>query len=334
MTVTLKLLIVTLLLSIGSNISAQIKLPNKDKVYEYLQSKDQRKTQRAEKLLSKAEKFTLRADENQKHVDKALIRATPYYQQGYKLYYTAYYNHIKIENKTNELSNSDNVSIEQAVKSYRQGKQMYRKAENTSRKKRQLELIKAAGDRCSESLIQLTDVILNIHSSKPIEKLQESLLDSSLTTNAVDSLSTDSTAPLLNLPKDTIVIVSIVNTTSIAAPQLSIPTPTALPVISPIILPESPKFNLTSVFLTVQLLASKTPISDIQKSQLCSKPNDIMVIKSNDWFRYTIGKFATVDDAKKFMSENNLAGIVVAFNKNERITVQEALSLIFKTTTN
>jgi len=82
------------------------------------------------------------------------------------------------------------------------------------------------------------------------------------------------------------------------------------------------------VFLSIQFLAEKQKVSESQLKQAYSGNLEIIEKTGSGWYRYSIGKFADVAKAQKTMQDENIKGFIVAYNKDERISVKEALELI------
>ena len=82
------------------------------------------------------------------------------------------------------------------------------------------------------------------------------------------------------------------------------------------------------VFLSIQFLADKQKASETQLKQAYSGNLEIIEKTGNGWYRYSLGKFTDVAKAQKTMQDEKIKGFIVAYNKDERISVKEALELI------
>ena len=87
-----------------------------------------------------------------------------------------------------------------------------------------------------------------------------------------------------------------------------------------------------TVFISVQIGASKNPASDNSKF---ANVDSINIVECNDGFtRYCIGKYLSIADARKKLNQVKANGradaFLTAFNGNQRITIQEAETLINK----
>lgn len=87
-----------------------------------------------------------------------------------------------------------------------------------------------------------------------------------------------------------------------------------------------------TVFISVQIGASKNPASDNSKFTTIESIN--MVECADGFTRYCIGKYLTIADARKKLNQVKANGradaFLTAFNGNQRITIQEAEKLINK----
>ena len=87
-----------------------------------------------------------------------------------------------------------------------------------------------------------------------------------------------------------------------------------------------------TVFISVQIGASKNPASDNSKFNSIESIN---IVECADGFtRYCIGKYLSIADARKKLNQVKASGradaFLTAFNGNQRITIQEAETLINK----
>ena len=48
------------------------------------------------------------------------------------------------------------------------------------------------------------------------------------------------------------------------------------------------------------------------------------------WYRYSVGQFTDATTARETMQKEGIKGFIVAYNKDERISVKEALEIINK----
>lgn len=90
--------------------------------------------------------------------------------------------------------------------------------------------------------------------------------------------------------------------------------------------------NAPTVYISVQIGASKNPASDNSKFNSIESIN--MVECTDGFTRYCIGKYLSIADARKKLNQVKTNGradaFLTAFNGNQRITIQEAEKIINK----
>jgi hypothetical protein len=79
------------------------------------------------------------------------------------------------------------------------------------------------------------------------------------------------------------------------------------------------------VFFSVQVLASRVPLTQAQIRAAYSGSKVVVERLGNGWYRYSFGEFLTLEEAKQAMSQEKVKGFIVAYNHNQRITIAEAL---------
>lgn len=95
---------------------------------------------------------------------------------------------------------------------------------------------------------------------------------------------------------------------------------------------EQPKLkeqNINDINFRIQILASETKIN---KSSKLFNNNDVSEYFHNNLYKYTIGKFNSIEDAltelKKIKNQGYSDSFIVAFNKNKRIGIKDASELM------
>lgn len=142
-------------------------------------------------------------------------------------------------------------------------------------------------------------------------------------TLAVENIST----PLLLVAteeKADSLIVTEVDTMAIEEEQGdTVATDTALT--TPVVEPESPPMV---IFFTIQILSRASPATDEQLAQFYSGPGKPYLMKNDGYYRYVVGRFDTLFEAKVFQNQNQVEGFIVAYKNGEKIPVQEAVDLL------
>jgi hypothetical protein len=334
-------LFLTVLFSLPVN--SQIRVEGEQEVIRKMNNGELKMIQRSDRKLSRADKYasqirnydraieslqnskgrirTGKINRLERKINELMTMALPYYKAGYKLRYKAFENYIKANGRGDE-----GEMILKAQDRFRQGSKLYRKSDNVSSEKRQSEMIALGNQKKLEAL----NIQLSIAKPLGIPVAQETNQAAPQVVAEVPALAVPVVQPVdsvVNIPEvkpeESMVVVK--------EPQVVVMQPVAevvAPVAEPVSSPAKAAKLTGDVFLTVQLMASKTPVPREQLRQKYSGKEEIMEMRAADWYRYVVGKFSSVDEAKSFMAESNLQGIVTAYKNGERISVQEALSLI------
>ncbi|MCU4176602.1 hypothetical protein [Carboxylicivirga sp. N1Y90] len=84
----------------------------------------------------------------------------------------------------------------------------------------------------------------------------------------------------------------------------------------------------SQVFLSIQFLADKQQASSEKLKQAYAGNMEVIEMIGDGWYRYSIGKFTDVETARNTMKDESIKGFIVAYNKEERISVREAMELL------
>jgi hypothetical protein len=79
------------------------------------------------------------------------------------------------------------------------------------------------------------------------------------------------------------------------------------------------------VFFTVQFMADKNPASQERIAQMYQGSEEVVEMKGDGWYRYSIGKCTVLEDAKELMKKEGVKGFIVAYHNGQRITIREAI---------
>ncbi len=80
------------------------------------------------------------------------------------------------------------------------------------------------------------------------------------------------------------------------------------------------------VYFTIQILADRKPVSMDNIKKVYSGSLQVVENRGDGWYRYSLGKFIELSQAKKELADSKIKGYVVAYKKGVRISVREALS--------
>jgi len=82
------------------------------------------------------------------------------------------------------------------------------------------------------------------------------------------------------------------------------------------------------IFFSIQILAKTSPASLDQLHSIYSGDEEVFLRRSGDYYRYQVGKFKTLFEAKIFKNKEKIEGFIVAYKNSERITIKEAAEII------
>ena len=356
---------------------------NKDGLKSILTSKEVKRLESAEKLISKGDDIiettqslekeietlknadgrikTGKINKRSKQIAQKKVQASLYYQDGYKKYIDV------LDDRLKELEKSGNSEAKQirddSKNLEKKAKKQYNKAENLSSSEKMVELIDLAQEnqkkaielqsKCLISLIESdedeapllaenqvteedTTIITPEEIEAPIEEELAVQSDSVAVTaivedQVIESLTAENT---VTAPVATAAVVStplvistdtIASETPVIAEELTVAETTEQLIIAE---EAVPTVSNPDVFLTIQFMADKKKATDDQIARVYNGTKEVIEMNVNDWFKYSIGKYQNLEKAKADMQTENIKGFIVAYNKNERISVKEAVTIL------
>ncbi len=297
-----------------------------------------------------------------KKIAQIKTKAALYYEDGYKKYLKV------LDDRLKDLDKSGNSEAKQTrndVKALeKKARKQYNKAENLSSPEKAVELLELAQQNQQEAIELQTKCLINLSDyleEEPVLITEETnAADSTLLEPLIvedTPVEQDTASVMAQLPATPVAeTVSTPVAAPVAAPVLavgatvpspdttmvnSIPEPTvseeqALPVTEevvveetavPLIVEEAPVAD-PDIFLTIQIMADKKKATYEQISSVYDGSKKVIEMTVNDWYKYSIGKYQSIEKAKADMKSENIKGFIVAYNKNERISVKEAVTLL------
>lgn len=82
------------------------------------------------------------------------------------------------------------------------------------------------------------------------------------------------------------------------------------------------------ILFSIQILAKTSPASLDQLYSIYNGEEEVFLRRSGDYYRYMVGKFKTLFEAKIFKNKEKIEGFIVAYKNSERITIKEATEII------
>jgi hypothetical protein len=351
-------ILLTLIVFSGLPAAAQLPISNSDAVWKVLDDGVQKKLMRADKIMVKALDYTKRADTYEKQIEalrndkgrikfgkirklerrrnSSIVQSKPYYQDGYTLGYKALGKQISL--LSGQAKGSD-VNVDELSKKskdrYKQGNKFYKKSERLAKAQQQIEMIVLGNQKMKEALtVQV----------QTIEQLKQSVFAGITEPVAIEPVSDvqyepqpqPELAPVITVPTEQSAavvvpeVVAAVAIASVSVPDSNIINETISTETVPVVAASVPE-ELGDVFITIQIMSVKTAATPEQIMQVYSGSKKVMQLVSADYYRYAVGKFRSVDEAKAAMAAENIKGIVVAFKGSERISVAEATAVLSAT---
>jgi len=292
-----------------------------------------------------------------KKIAQKKVQASLFYQDGYKKYIDVLDDHLKeLEKSGNSVAKQtrdDSKSLE------KKARKLYNKAENMSSAEKMVELIELAQENQNKAIdLQSKCLISLIDQNQAVE--EELMAEASMPedTVAVMPLIVDEPKEELALQTDTTLLNTpsvqsnlMVETTPPPAATPSIAVAAAIPVTDvasadslmvapPVETVEAmeppveeapvvePAVANPDVFLTIQFMADRKKANNEQIASLYSGNKEVIEMNVNDWFKYSVGKYQNLEQAKADMQAENIKGFIVAYNKKQRISVKEAVSIL------
>ncbi|MCG8580533.1 MAG: hypothetical protein MI866_11475 [Bacteroidales bacterium] len=303
---------------------------------------------------------TGKINKRNKKIAQIKTKAALYYEDGYKKYIDV------LDDRLKEIEKSGNSEARQTRKDTKalekKARKQYNKAENLSSPEKVIELLELAQQNQQQAIELQTKSILSLSEyleEKPVLIAEEvSAVDSAMVEPVIAEttpLEQDTATVTAELP----VAVPAAETgiVPVAAPALAmgattIPldstlvevadeplgvsaeeatlvvteTPLVEETVVPVVKEEAPVNP--DIFLTIQIMADKKKATDEQINSVYSGNQKVIEMTINDWYKYSIGKYQSLEKAKADMKSENIKGFIVAYNKNERISVKEAVTLL------
>ena len=95
--------------------------------------------------------------------------------------------------------------------------------------------------------------------------------------------------------------------------------------ILPVLEAETPPVD---IFFGIQILSKSSPATEEQLKQVYPGIEKPYLMQNDSYFRYLVGKFNTLFEAKVFQNKSQVKGFIVAYKDGEKIPVQEAVDLL------
>jgi len=115
--------------------------------------------------------------------------------------------------------------------------------------------------------------------------------------------------------------------------EQSVPEPKVAAVTTPPAVAVVKEESADELYFSVQILAGKNKVTDEQLARAYSGSLEVYENYGDGWYRYSVGKYLTYQEAMKAMQVNNLKGHPVAYHGKKRVSLVEAKKLSDQKTT-
>ncbi|TAJ14395.1 hypothetical protein DMA11_05115 [Marinilabiliaceae bacterium JC017] len=284
-------------------------------------------------------------------VDKIKISAAVYLHDGYNKKHKAYNNKIEA---LQELGIADYATDLQYAYAFgkeknKKARKLYRKSDNMANLNESVNLIELAQKHQQEGLEKEYEIIRKVVEGGSSIAEESVIAEEQVVANSdepsVDSVSVDGKDESLiaALPLDnqsvnvagpavgmavTSTIVATIADDEMAENGVEVIGTESEELVPEENIAETKAQNVGDVFLSIQFLADNKAVSDAQLKQVYNGRQEIVEMTGDGWYRYSAGKFSSVEAAKKVMKEESIKGFVVAYKEGNRITISEALKLL------
>lgn len=296
-----------------------------------------------------------------KQIADAKLKAAVYFEDGYEKHLNVLDKRIKAMEKE---GHSDATQTRNEVKALeKKANKQYNKAERLSSPDEMVEMVELAQENQNKAIeIQEAFLLsaLNIESQDEIIAETTASVEEA-TVEPTDSISANNQPPVentLNEQTTTEAVEPIVEPASVATsvstplgnaalvgagaatvavvatePEPS-PVETTLneEIEQPVVAEaeEETTSEVKDVFLSIQFLADKEKATESQIKQAYSGNLKVIEKVGSGWYRYSVGQFTDATTARETMQKEGIKGFIVAYNKDVRISVKEALEIINK----
>ncbi len=291
--------------------------------------------------------------------NRIIIKSASYYKEGYDKKYGTYRGAVKRHINDGTLETRFEIQQHEAHKTYKTGRKWRRKSKSQGNVNKGVEYLLKANeveDSAIESLagilthaearplteetqtketVDTSSIAANTLPTEPIVARDTDMPQDSILTIPSDSLNTDTTLTVSPIStnsayttavmQDTLTVSSN-DTISIVTPVLEETVPITEDVIENISSPEQTE-ELTTYF-TIQFLADKRPVPKEKITSIYNGSLEIIKKEAEGWFRYSIGKYSDINEAKKALQSTGVNGYIVAYHNNKRISTREAIEIL------
>jgi len=368
----MKTLFITLFIIVSGIIFAQ---SSDDAVLKKIPERSAKKIVRADKLLHKGDeilKGAVKYDDEiasfkeghkkrkvkklTKKSDKIKLKAAPYLKDGYKNKAKTLKKLLKESMKVNpQLVSRLKEKEVKSNKKIKEGKKLYRKADDASSKKKSIELYEQGHTLFSEAIdgmMEGLEIVYDISKTEsdslitdePKEVQEQEIISEEVVKEAVPSEQDVQAQAVVAATATTGAA-----TAAASAAEKESEQKKEQPAEEGVV-PDSEQEQAVAeasaagaatsseeakeeskaadVFFTIQFIADKKPVTDDMIRSKYSGEYEVVKIEADGWYRYSAGRFVSIEKAKEVMQKENIKGFIVAYKNGQRITIKKAIELL------
>ncbi len=286
----------------------------------------------------------------EKKSDGLKIKAASYLQDGYKKKAKVFESIVKDSRKTNPQLASRLKEVEfNSDKKIKKSKKLYRKADDMASKSKAVEYFELGHKNYEEAIAILCGGLVVVYDIEAEDEMDNIVAEEDTTmkndSTAQEDIGTDVSEEMQDNPINSetdnpavsgAVVGATATTAAVVAAansgneKKSIIDSTNQAFVTdtiPLTVEPEEKENI-NVFFTIQFVADKKPVSsEMQKTKYAGEL-EVVEMNAGGWYRYSVGRFTKLEEAKAMMKSEGIKGFIVAYKSGERITVSEAVELL------
>jgi len=250
----------------------------------------------------------------QKEKDKDLLESQ---LRAIGMYYAGYSKKSKVLKKRLERFKSEKpektTEINQVLATY---EKKNRQASASYRKSRSVKSLAEA--------VKLGESAVDMH-----KELQKEMFDNLGKLLAVKSVVTSQPVAVVEEPVPSKEVIAEDNTENeiISVQAQPDPDPKSATVVVPPAVAVVKEGGVDELYFSIQILAGKNKVTDEQLARAYSGSIEVYENYGDGWYRYSVGKYLSYQEAMKAMQANNLKGHPVAYRGKKRVSLVEAKKL-------
>ncbi|WP_066628536.1 SPOR domain-containing protein [Labilibacter marinus] len=322
-----------------------------------------RKINKAQSIVDKKEKYAdkIKAAEEsgskrrlrryETKSNRIIITSASYFKEGYTKKYKAYKKASTKAVKSGQVGSEANVLMTEAKGDYDFGRKMRRKSSNESDVNTAVEYMFDANKSQGNAIDNLIKALGNVNQSEelvePIEEQEEMVAEEELTMEN-DSLIGQPEVPLAPITAVTAavlltdsvahqadsLVVDSLTTDTLAMDTLAVIADSTLTItdtvsVVPVVITEElvEEKEVANLYFSVQFLAEKQLVPKDRLNSLYDGPFEVVKHQADGWFRYSFGRFKTLEEANQMKERSGMEGYVVAYLNEERISTRRAAEM-------